>query len=309
MLVKRSLLMKIGVIGAGKWGEALMQSLSVKNKTVITSRTKRDLDNFVSLDEALRCEFLLIVISAQATREWLKKNFKYRGQKVLVASKGIDLESRKFLDEIYREYVPSENLAFISGPSFAKEVREHKPTALVIASSSKECAMDWADFFPDYIKPYISDDIVGVEIGGSYKNVIAIAAGICDGLGLGNNARAALITRGLAEITRFGQDFGARTETFLGLSGVGDLFLTASSTLSRNYRVGSGLAKGKTTEEILDEIGETAEGVVTAKAIVEIAKERGLYTPIAWEVVAVLEGKDPKVSLRDLLVRKHEEEF
>ncbi len=301
--------MKIGVVGAGKWGEALMEALSVKGETLITSRTKRDLPNFVSLEEVLDCEYILISISAQATKKWLKENFVYKNQKVLVASKGIDLKSHQFLDEIYGEYVPKENLCFLSGPSFAKEVKAKLPTALVISSKSKKTASQWAEFFPEFIKVYTSKDVVGAEVGGAYKNVIAISAGIADGLGLGNNARAALITRGLAEITRFGKEFGAKTKTFLGLSGVGDLFLTASSELSRNYRVGLGLAKNKSLEQVLEEIGETAEGVATTEAIVEISKERKLYTPIATEVGLILKGKDPKSSLADLLIRKKEREF
>jgi len=143
---------------------------------------------------------------------------------------------------------------------------------------------------------------VGAEVSGAYKNVIAIAGGVCDGLGLGNNARAALISRGLVEMTRFGTSFGAKTETFLSLGGAGDLFLTASSRLSRNYRVGLGLAKRKSMDEILAELGEVAEGVPTARALHEIAEKNGLYLPIASEVYAMIEeGKDPRQSVRDLL--------
>jgi glycerol-3-phosphate dehydrogenase (NAD(P)+) len=139
-------------------------------------------------------------------------------------------------------------------------------------------------------------------VAGAYKNVIAIAGGVCDGLNLGNNARAALISRGLVEMTRFGEAFGAKTETFLSLGGAGDLFLTASSTLSRNYRVGIGLAKGKTLDEILEELGEVAEGVPTARALYKLAKERDIYLPIAKEVYAMIEeDKDPLESVKDLL--------
>jgi len=142
---------------------------------------------------------------------------------------------------------------------------------------------------------------MGAEISGAYKNVIAIAAGICSGLKLGNNAAAALISRGLVEMERFGAVYGAKKETFLGLSGAGDLFLTASSTMSRNFRVGLGLAKGLTQEEILQELGEVAEGIGTAYALYDIASKGGLYLPIATEVHAMLEGKSPQESLRDLL--------
>ena len=150
----------------------------------------------------------------------------------------------------------------------------------------------------------MSGDIIGAEVCGAYKNVIAIASGVCDGLELGNNARASLIARGIVEIARFGKFFGARDETFLGLSGVGDLFLTASSALSRNYRVGLGLARGKGLEEILRELGEVAEGVATTEAVVNIATKHKIYAPIATEVAQILRGKDVKASLKDLLRKK-----
>ncbi|MDD3467975.1 MAG: glycerol-3-phosphate dehydrogenase, partial [Campylobacterales bacterium] len=149
----------------------------------------------------------------------------------------------------------------------------------------------------------------GAEVAGAYKNVIAIAAGVCDGLGLGNNARAALITRGLAEMTRFGVAFGAKLETFLGLSGVGDLFLTATSEKSRNYRVGLLLAQGKTKDEIISIIGETAEGIETARAVLGLAAKNSLYTPIAAEVVSLLDGGIPKESIQRLLTSSKREEF
>jgi glycerol-3-phosphate dehydrogenase (NAD(P)+) len=154
---------------------------------------------------------------------------------------------------------------------------------------------------PSYIKAYVDSDVIGAEVAGAYKNVIAIAAGVCDGLELGNNARAALISRGLVEMTRFGEFFGAKKDTFLSLGGAGDLFLTASSNLSRNYRVGYGLAKGKSLEEVLKELGEVAEGVPTTKALVKIAQDKSIYLPIANEVSKLLAGKEPKESLRDLL--------
>ena len=165
-------------------------------------------------------------------------------------------------------------------------------------------AKEFASFFPNYIKAYSSDDVIGAEICGSYKNVIAIASGACDGLGLGNNARASLISRGLVEINRFGKFFGAKDETFLGLSGAGDLFLTASSSMSRNYRVGHELAKGRNLVDILDELGEVAEGVLTSKAILKIAKKHQIYTPIADEVAAIMDGKSLKDTMNDLLRQK-----
>lgn len=294
---------KVGIIGAGKWGEALAFAMSEKNEVIITSRTKRDWDNFRPLEEVLACEYLIITVPAQQISQWLKENFRFSGQKILVAAKGIEASSGKFLNEIYAQYVPQENLAFLSGPSFASEVLQSLPTALVINSVSSQTADEFALLFPKFIRTYVSDDVIGAEITGAYKNVIAIAAGICEGLGLGHNAAASLISRGLVEMQRFGKVYGAKDDTFLGLSGAGDLFLTASSSMSRNYRVGLGLASGKPKDDVCNEIGEVSEGIGTAYALHEIAVQKSIYLPIAHEVYAILEGKSPLQSLKDLLGR------
>jgi glycerol-3-phosphate dehydrogenase (NAD(P)+) len=295
--------MKVGVIGAGKWGEALAFAMSEKNEVIITSRTHRDWSNFKPLTEVLACEYLIITVPAQQIAQWLEENFTYSGQKVLVAAKGIEAVSGRFLNEIYAQYVPEEKLCFLSGPSFAAEVIQSLPTALVINSLSEATAKEFAALFPRFIRTYVSDDVIGAEITGAYKNVIAIAAGICEGLGLGHNAAASLIARGLVEMHRFGQAYGAKDESFFGLSGAGDLFLTASSSMSRNYRVGLGLALGKDKVQVCAEIGEVSEGIGTAYALHEIALARGIYLPIAAEVYAILEGKSPKQSLKDLIER------
>lgn len=297
--------MKIAIIGAGKWGQALYSALSEKNECVITSRTKRDIKNFVSLKKALDSDLLVFCISAQETSGWLKLNFKNKDQQILVASKGIEATSGRFLNEIFENHANKANLAYLSGPSFASEVVKKLPCALVINSHNDTLSLAISSLFPDYMKVYASRDIIGAEICGAYKNVIAIASGICDGMGLGNNARASLISRGLVEMARFGKFFGAMDETFLGLSGAGDLFLTASSTLSRNYRVGLGFAAGKTLQEILDEIGEVAEGVHTSRAVVKIALKNKIYTPIANEVSLIINGKDAKISVIDLLKKSN----
>jgi glycerol-3-phosphate dehydrogenase (NAD(P)+) len=291
----------ICVIGAGKWGQALHHALNKNQKCYISNRTKKDIENFIPLEDAVRCEYLVIAIPTQSIRAWLKDNFTYNGQKVLVAAKGIEADTGAFLQEIYEEYIPSENLGFISGPSFAAEVIKDLPTALVLNSSSEEFYYEFKQFFPLFIKTYYSDDVMGAEIAGAYKNVLAIASGICEGLGLGQNARASLISRGLVEMERFGAHYGAQKDTFLGLSGAGDLFLTASSTLSRNFRVGLGLAAGKSLETILEELGEVAEGVKTSEAIGKLSVDKNIYTPIANEVKLILQGKTPQESLKDLL--------
>jgi len=294
--------MNIAIIGAGKWGQALYHAFSQRNNVVITSRHTKAIENFVSLEEAMQRDYLVMAIPAQAVRGWMEEHFTDRGQYLLVAAKGIETSTGAFLNEVYGAFVPSERLAFISGPSFAAEVQKSLPTALVISSTDRAMADAWAEVLPDFIKGYADDDVVGAEVAGAYKNVIAIAGGVCDGLKLGNNARAALISRGLVEMTRFGVSFGAREETFLSLGGAGDLFLTASSTLSRNYRVGLGLAEGKAVAQIVEELGEVAEGVPTARALYGIAQRNDIYLPIAREVYAMIEeGKDPQQSVRDLL--------
>jgi len=292
---------KLAVIGAGKWGQALYHAYSQQNEVVITSRRPKDIENFVSLDKALGYEYIIMALPAQVVRNWMRDNFVDRGQNILVASKGIETSTGAFLNEVYSNFLPSDRLAFISGPSFASEVQRSLPTALKISSSNLDLAQIYADALPDYIRGYIDSDVVGAEVAGAYKNVIAIASGVCDGLELGNNARASLISRGLVEMTRFGEYFGAKIETFLSLGGAGDLFLTASSTLSRNYRVGLGLAKGKSIEEILEELGEVAEGIPTTKALYNIAQKENIYLPIASEVYNMLEGKEPSLSVNDLL--------
>ena len=291
----------IAVIGAGKWGQALHFALNFNQECYITSRTKKNIKNFVDLDFALDCEYLVIAIPAQEIRAWLKQNFKFKGQKILVASKGIEADTGAFLNDIYSSFIPDENIGFISGPSFAAEVIKALPCALVINSVSKNIYEEYSKFFPNFIKTYYSSDVIGAEVAGAYKNVLAIASGICEGLELGKNAQASLIARGLVEMYRFGKHFGAKESSFLGLSGAGDLFLTANSTMSRNYRVGLGLAKNRTLKDILDDLGEVAEGVKTAFAIDKLSIQYDIYLPIAKEVKLILEGKNPKDSLKDLL--------
>jgi glycerol-3-phosphate dehydrogenase (NAD(P)+) len=292
---------KVAVYGAGKWGSALEFAIAQNNDTIISSRTPKELSNFVSIDEIIDSEYIVLSISAQAIKYWLKDNFVFKNQKILVASKGIDADNGKFLNEIFEEFIPKENLAYLSGPSFATEVMQKLPTALVINSSNITLAKEFSSFFPNFIKTYTSTDVIGAEVSGAYKNILAIAGGICEGLQLGNNAKASLISRGLVEMARFGDKFGANQDSFLGLSGAGDLFLSANSPLSRNYRVGLGLAQNKTLDEILQELGEVAEGIKTAQAVDKISKEQSIYTPIATEVNLILNGKSVQESLKDLL--------
>ena len=295
--------MSIAVIGAGKWGQGLQFAFSQKQTCLITSPHTKDLPNFVSYEKALACDYLVFALSAQGINSWLKAHFKNKGQKILLASKGIDTATCRFLDEIFLDFVDKSNFCVLSGPSFAAEVMQGLPCALCVSGYDKGVCEAFASFFPPFIKAYVSEDVRGAEICGAYKNVLAIASGLCEGLNLGNNARASLIARGLIEMHRFGAKFGAKEETFLGLSGAGDLFLTASSTLSRNFRAGLLLARGKSKDEVIAELKEVVEGIPTAFAIKQIATKHDIYTPIVREVVAILEGKDAKKSLKDLLSR------
>jgi glycerol-3-phosphate dehydrogenase (NAD(P)+) len=302
--------MQLAVIGAGKWGQALYGAFRDAGVEVaLSGRTPKAIEGFVPLAQAMEAPALVVALPAQVSGAWLHEHFIDRGQRVLVASKGIEVETGRFLNAVYEPFVSADRLAFLSGPSFAAEVQRHLPTALTIAASHEETATHFMALFPEWIKTYRSEDVIGAEVAGAYKNVIAIAAGVSDALGLGNNARAALVTRGLAEMARFGLFFGAKVESFMGLAGVGDLFLTASSTLSRNYRVGAGLGGGKTLQAILEELGEVAEGVPTTRAVVALAEKKQLYVPIAREVAALIEGKDPRQSLHDLLSGANKEEF
>ncbi|TKX29318.1 NAD(P)H-dependent glycerol-3-phosphate dehydrogenase [Campylobacter sp. MIT 12-5580] len=291
----------IAIIGAGKWGSALQDAFLQNQPCLISSPHTRTLPHFVSMAEALKCEYLVLALWAQGLEAWLKENFKDKGQKILLASKGIDTKSCKFLDELMAEYVSRDRICVLSGPSFAAEIMQKLPCALVVSGENEKLCKEFAGFFPSYIKAYVDDDVRGAEICGAYKNVLAIASGISDGLKLGNNARASLIARGLVEMQRFGSFFGASKRTFLGLSGAGDLFLTASSVLSRNYRAGLLLAEGKNKDEIISELKEVVEGIPTAFAIEQMANKHEIYTPIVSEVAQILRGKSVKQSLKDLL--------
>lgn len=323
------------IFGGGAWGLALASALSYKNRVFVLSRRSLELTNYNPLQDKhilsdtshpskpLQLDYsnflqvyqscvkppLCIIAIASAFLRNFMENAKFLtplldNMQFLVASKGIERNSGAFVNEILESYCKKDNLCYLAGPSFAKEVLQGLPCALVIHSSNARLSQCYADCFPDFIKIYLQDDVIGAEIAGAYKNVIAIASGICDGLNLGNNAKASLLARGLVEMARFGKFFGAKQETFLGLSGSGDLFLTSNSTMSRNYRVGFGLSQGKTLLTILDEIGEVAEGVYSAESIAQIANKHNLYTPIASEVQCILKGGSVQNGLKNLLSRK-----
>jgi len=225
---------------------------------------------------------------------------------VVSVSKGIENETGKRMTEVIAEALSGAPVAALSGPSHAEEVARGTPTAVVAASLSPELAqLVQHAFITERFRIYTGDDLVGVELGGSLKNVIAIAAGITDGLGFGDNAKAALVTRGQAEMSRLGVALGARQETFFGLSGIGDLMVTCFSKWSRNRGVGERLGLGETLEQILASMEMVAEGVRTAKSAVALSAQAGIEMPITHEVFAVLyQGKSPRQAMRDLMTRE-----
>ncbi len=213
--------------------------------------------------------------------------------------------------EIQSQVAPQRQAGVLSGPSFAQEVARGQPTALVAASAHAAVSQALVGaFHSPVLRVYSSSDVIGVEVGGAVKNVLAIATGLCDGLYLGLNARAALITRGLAEMTRLGTALGAHAETFMGLSGLGDLVLTATGDLSRNRRVGLALAQGKSLAQVVDALGHVAEGVYTAHTVVQRAHSLGLEMPIAQAVVDLLDGRlQPQQAVQALMGRGPGQEF
>lgn len=298
--------MKVAVIGGGMWGRALSYAFSQKNDVGIVSRRK--LENIkeckfkiqqIDFSSALKCEYLVIAIKSNAIKNWIEEN-KINNVKatILIASKGIDMQSGEFVFDIFNKY-QNLNIGYLMGPSFAAEVLENMPCALNIHTTKN--IENIKTIFPDFMKIYFDDDVIGGGIAGAYKNIIAIAAGICDGLALGNNAKASVLARGLVEMCRFGKYFGAKESTFIGLSGAGDLFLSANSNLSRNYRVGIELSKNRNLDSILDSLLEVAEGVYSTRAVLDISIKHNIYTPIAKEISEILDGKDPRTSIKKLL--------
>jgi glycerol-3-phosphate dehydrogenase (NAD(P)+) len=221
------------------------------------------------------------------------------------ATKGFDPATQQLLSDVAGKHFPQTHFTVISGPSFAGEVAKGLPTALTVASNDSKTAETWAELLrSDNFRPYISHDLIGVEVGGSSKNVMAIAAGISDGLGFGANARSALITRGLAEIMRLGGALGAQNDTFMGLAGLGDLTLTCTDNQSRNRRMGLALAKGLSVSDAKASIGQEVEGINTAREVWQLAQRLKVEMPITEQTYKVLyEGLDPKLAVQNLLSR------
>lgn len=266
------------------------------------------------LESAVRsAEEILVVVPSHAFAGVLKQIAPWlkAGQGISWACKGLEPGTGKFLHEPAQALFGDDRpLAVVTGPSFAKEVAANLPTAVTVAGTQPEyCARIAKALHGGNFRAYTSDDIVGAELGGSVKNVLAIATGICDGMGLGDNARAALVTRGLAEMMRLGRVLGARDQTLTGLTGMGDLVLTCTGDLSRNRRLGLALGTGKTIDRALEEIGQVVEGVKTAEEVWRLACRHGVEMPIVEQVYGILhEGRDPNESVRDLLSRERKHE-
>lgn len=326
--------MNIGVVGAGSWGTTLADLLSRRGHRVtiwayeeeVVASINREHRNTLFLADAPLDEGLAasgditevvrgrgMVVSAspshvvrQVSTE-VGRALDGGSPPILVTvSKGLEADSLKTMSDVLAETVPHARTVALSGPSFAQEVYQRHPTAVVAASRDADAARIVQEAFSTAtFRVYTSEDMLGVQLGGALKNVIAIAAGILHGLGLGNNSRAALITRGLAEMTRLGEQLGADAHTFAGLAGMGDLILTATGDLSRNRSLGVELAQGRSLDDILGARRTVAEGVRTARAAVALGKQTGVELPIAEEVAAILfDGKRPDQAVKNLMERE-----
>ena len=324
----------ISIIGAGSWGTTLANLLAEKGQPVTlwvfeeelfrVMERRRENEVFLpgvhlserirlthSLEEAFTGKTNLIcAVPSHAVREVFCKGRSFLQDNVFFvsATKGLEDETQLTVTQILREIIPPNlraEIACLSGPSFAKEVSRKFPTAVVVASSNPESARKaQALFSRPYFRIYTNPDLLGVELGGATKNVMAIAAGTSDGLGFGHSSRAALITRGLAEMTRLGVKMGAEGRTFFGLTGMGDLVLTCTGDLSRNRRVGLELGKGKKLAAILGEMKMVAEGIRTAKALRELARKQQVEMPITEKVYKILyEGQNPREAVNELMSR------
>lgn len=322
------------VLGMGSWGTALamvladnghsvhlwgrdpeqcreMNGLHTNHRYLPGVRLPEGIVATTDMEEAFEgVDTLVFVVPSHAMREVATKTVIYlrEGMTIVHATKGLEQESLKRMSEVLREVLPSKfhhRIAVLSGPSHAEEVAVHSPTTIVAAAERKEVAEEVQDLFINSrFRVYTNPDVIGVELGGSLKNIIAIGAGMSDGLGFGDNAKAALLTRGLTEIGRLGVKMGANLYTFAGLTGIGDLIVTGTSRHSRNWRAGKMLGEGKKLQEVLDSMGMVVEGVKTTHAAYRLSMREGVSMPITNELYQVLfQGKDPRAAVEDLMGR------
>lgn len=329
--------MKLTVLGPGCWGLTLARLLNdnfdeivvwgrdqdlpfeLKEQKRVFKPLEIQLPDKVQISSDLEAsikdaDIILLVVATSGIRNVCGslKAVGIKDEQILVnASKGIELPSLMRMSEVIKDVLPNQNLAILSGPTLAKEVLMGLPTAASVASENMEVAQKVQNLctVPGKFRLYTNKDVIGVELGGSLKNVIAIASGFAHTMGLGDNCAGALLTRGMAEIVRVSIKLGASPSTLYGLSGMGDLIATCSSPMSRNYTVGSMLAKGKKIDDILNELGSVAEGVKTSKAVCELAKKLDLEVPISSAIYeAVYTDITPKELLEKLMTRKLKEE-
>jgi glycerol-3-phosphate dehydrogenase (NAD(P)+) len=326
-------MVSVGVIGSGAWGTTLALMLARKGSETslwehrpgraIQMQQQRENTFFLpsyrfpaalhvtsDIEEVTQNkDILLLVTPSQRMRENVRLLAPYIGQKTLLvsASKGIEIDSLKRMTEIICEFIPSalSRVAALSGPNISREVAEEKPTAAVVAAYEQETAVSLRSILSTaHYRIYTADDVVGVELGGALKNIIAIGAGFNDGMGYGDNAKAAFVTRGLAEIARLGVAAGANPLTFSGLAGMGDLIATCASSLSRNHELGRRLAAGEKLEEILASTRTVAEGISTTRAALQMAARYHVEMPITQQLSQVLfEGHDPRRAVPELMTR------
>ena len=317
----------VGVIGAGAWGTALAQMLASDGRDVLIWAYESDVVDAINIDhrnpvylpsaeladnitaagdlsDFADIDIVLAVTPAQVLGKVLSQLPKAPRDLVL-CSKGIEAGTGRLMNDVARAACPDSEIAVLSGPTFAHEVAAGLPTAVTLACGGGEA--QWERLKPAIarpaFRPYYSDDVAGAEIGGAIKNVLAIACGLVDGLQLGQNARAALIARGYAEMLRFGESYGARAETLAGLCGLGDLVLTCSSTSSRNFSLGKALGEGASAADLMADRTTVAEGAHTAPVLAKLAEERGIAMPIVAAVNAMLGGEAPRDVVAALLAR------
>ena len=321
---------KIGVIGAGSWGTALAVLLANNGHEVtMWSKLQTEIDMLkndrqlaslegvilpesvaveADLQKAMDNKDLLVLAVASAyirSTANLMKEFIKDGQIIVNVAKGVEEETLYTMSEVISDELPTADVAVLSGPSHAEEVGKGIPTTIVVGATTRETAELVQSYFMSKVfRVYISPDIKGIELGAALKNVVALAAGIADGYGCGDNTKAALITRGIAEIARLGMAMGGKAETFAGLSGIGDLIVTCASMHSRNRRAGILLGKGLPLDEVIKEVKMVVEGVYSAKAALKLAKEYDVEMPIIEQVNAILfDGKAPADAVSDLMLR------
>lgn len=328
---------KIAVLGAGSWGTALaihlakyqqpvclweydLQQVALMQKTHCNERYLSGIQfpSYIQVEGDLskavtNVQDILLAIPSHAFRQTLMaiKPYVTDQTRLISATKGIDPKTNQLFHETIQEILGDRCVAVLSGPSFAKEVAQGLPTVVTMATHDDGFARELvARFNHGHFRVYLSHDLMGVQLGGAVKNVIAIAAGASDGLGFGANAKSALITRGLAEIIRLGLAMGAEQATFMGLSGVGDLVLTCTDDQSRNRRLGLALARGKTAAEAEKDLGQVAEGSHTARQVIALAKQYHVEMPICEQVYRILQNElSPQQAVAELLARKPKAEF